>query len=876
MKQFYSFLIAILFMAGAREIQAQELIPKNSYVYTAIGSTSQKNVSIAFSNIFTYPDGVTSLSLTEENVSCEIDSAWLSYYKISGQNFAFTVAAGETGSTKVKMTVEYNSIITETTFHVNIVPVLGAADAFSGVVPGTTATFNVLNNDTFMNSKKNANLTITQQPNFGTIVLQDTVIYTNNYPVIKYTANADAANYTNDTLKYIAIDSLGNQSNEVTVPIEIYLTSTITKVFEFLPGPGQFVNTSIANSEAAKNNLVVGTMVSLGGWGGYVIVGFDQPIVNRPEHRYGVDFTVRGNAFGGWAEPAAVMVMKDVNGNGLPDDDQWYELAGSEYYFNSAIKNLTMTYYNPKYDGRYTIPFNTDKGVSGAMLTNGYHQQAYYPDPFDFGISPDSVSFTGTYSKFLLDKSRKGYVTAKKLPCFGYADNHPNAGTATKPQNPYYKDDYGTQTDGFDLSWAVDRDGNAVALDTVHFVKVYATVQEDGGWLGEVSPEIASITLTTPDASYIPQDYYVHVIGVGPLQVQKGKSYQYEGILFKNGKPDNEGTATWTSSNTAVGTVDNTGLFQAVDLGTTVLKFQQRDNAVIDSVTVEVVELQSVVLEIEGNSSASSDTVSVKVGETIYITAQAEDNRTAGSNRFVYETYNWTNTDTNIGIVTNGLFKANTEGKTYVYATSTSNPSLKDSILVIVEAVPDLVLTQDTIVLDELAAQQLKVGGRTDVLTTGELFTRVTGNTATIFLKDAQSTEDLATADIVLNKLEYAFGDGKTGVEKIQLEVEYYNQKLFYDLYLKSEKSTTAINNSDANDKSLKVYPNPFTEGFYVNLTNAGSAKLTIYGISGKLMMTKTVSNGEFLDVSVYPSGQYVIKIQAEDGSLLKEVIIKK
>ena len=87
--------------------------------------------------------------------------------------------------------------------------------------------------------------------------------------------------------------------------------------------------------------------MSLGGFGGYVVVGFDQPVVNDPRNPYGVDFTISGNAFeaaakGYWSEPGAVMVMRDDNGNGLPDDT-WYELAGSNYWFMNSRRVITFT-----------------------------------------------------------------------------------------------------------------------------------------------------------------------------------------------------------------------------------------------------------------------------------------------------------------------------------------------------------------------------------------------------------------------------------------------------------------------------------------------------------------------------------------------------
>ena len=56
-------------------------------------------------------------------------------------------------------------------------------------------------------------------------------------------------------------------------------------------------------------------------------------------------------------------------------------------------------------------------------------------------------------------------------------------------------------------------------------------------------------------------------------QVLKGETIQYEGLLFKNGIPQ-VGTPQWSSSNTSVATVDNTGLFKALENGTTDLSFQ--------------------------------------------------------------------------------------------------------------------------------------------------------------------------------------------------------------------------------------------------------------------------------------------------------------
>ncbi len=78
-------------------------------------------------------------------------------------------------------------------------------------------------------------------------------------------------------------------------------------------------------------------MLSLGGFGGNIIVGFKQPIRNITGE---YDFKVYGNASynmygtgtgkpGGSAEPGIVLVSKDVNGNGLRmmNGTNWQEVS---------------------------------------------------------------------------------------------------------------------------------------------------------------------------------------------------------------------------------------------------------------------------------------------------------------------------------------------------------------------------------------------------------------------------------------------------------------------------------------------------------------------------------------------------------------------
>ncbi|MDO4159341.1 MAG: cell surface protein [Prevotellaceae bacterium] len=272
-------------------------------------------------------------------------------------------------------------------------------------------------------------------------------------------------------------------------------------VYEYKPAPGQFINTMPYYEEGdteedmrqkAEDDLVNDVMISLGAYGGYVTFAFDHTVINVPGEK---DFYIKGNAFysdikdyydrqGGSSEPGIVMVAFDRNMNGIPDEDEWYELAGSEYNSPSTLKNYSITYSSPTdhtpvpspmgflSDTLY-IPWTDNQGGSGYVAKNIYHTQSYYPE----WIDDTSISFTGTrLARNGIDESGFGtYYVLYSYP-WGYVDNHPNDST---------------ELCSFDIGWAVDADGNSVELPGADFIRVYTGVNQYCGWLGETSTEIA-------------------------------------------------------------------------------------------------------------------------------------------------------------------------------------------------------------------------------------------------------------------------------------------------------------------------------------------------------------------------------------------------
>lgn len=293
-------------------------------------------------------------------------------------------------------------------------------------------------------------------------------------------------------------------------------TAYITKVFDFLPAPGQFVNTLPAYAEGdtqesmnAKVLEAIGNnkkgSISLGAWGGYVVVGFDHTIENKPGLR---DFRVLGNSFynqsssdpegavGNSCEPGIIAVAYDSNGNGMPDDDEWYVIEGSgqadptqEAWYGMAVAagldvnlytDYEMTYYRPESkpttaeEKKNYVKWDDNKGNSGYFSQNAFHTQSYFP----MWVKPDKLTFKGVrLPQNGIDKSGAGsnYVLYKFR--YGYADNDKNAADGS----------------AIDIDWAVNDKGQKVSLPGVDFIKIYTGVNQSNGWIGENSTEVMGV-----------------------------------------------------------------------------------------------------------------------------------------------------------------------------------------------------------------------------------------------------------------------------------------------------------------------------------------------------------------------------------------------
>lgn len=258
------------------------------------------------------------------------------------------------------------------------------------------------------------------------------------------------------------------------------------KVVDYLCINSQYTNAGSYGS--APENTLGGTLRSLGNFGGYITYYYDKPIENNPNNKYGIDFYVYGNSFasgGSAGEPGQVWVSED--------GEKWYALAGSEHYEDSTITDYEITYTKAK-NGKTAWTDNQGGSNDGSLYTGAWvSASTYYMNDL---AKNDTITLKGILlpcvdGTIYGDSSTASYTGATK---FGYVDYFKN-GTIGTDVNPYTEN---AESNGFDLEWAVDEDGNPVGLPNgVHYVKIVTASNIWAGVFGEKSTEVSYVVRTT-------------------------------------------------------------------------------------------------------------------------------------------------------------------------------------------------------------------------------------------------------------------------------------------------------------------------------------------------------------------------------------------
>jgi hypothetical protein len=295
----------------------------------------------------------------------------------------------------------------------------------------------------------------------------------------------------------------------------------------YLPAPGQNVNNSDFNdpykatgpvSGGGTNKANNGDIVTLGGFGGQIVLAFDHDVENNPANPMGLDAIVFTNAFWysghpqyHWAELATIEIMPELNGTSEPNDDPceiWYPIPGSHL---ADSNSYCCQLWEKNIIGEFLYPNTINEPNYSTCAYELFPVYQYVPsagyllvNPFYVDEDPNNDQMEGYwgYAEYTptlqlgdrdADDVNKGY---------GDCPNMPPELFYTVPDDPFTVGILpGTcGGDAFDIDWAVNPDTWQPAnLDTFRYIRIRTApdIRELGAW-GEVSAEVDAVSDVRP------------------------------------------------------------------------------------------------------------------------------------------------------------------------------------------------------------------------------------------------------------------------------------------------------------------------------------------------------------------------------------------
>lgn len=102
---------------------------------------------------------------------------------------------------------------------------------------------------------------------------------------------------------------------------------------------------------------------------------------------------------------------------------------------------------------------------------------------------------------------------------------------------------------------------------------------------------------------------------------------------------------------------------------------------------------------------------------------------------------------------------------------------------------------------------------------------------------------------------------------------EWLQTEEVHDMIIESGFVPQDIDDSAAeiiSSTDLHVFPNPTSDGFYIkNLEHP--AELMVFDLSGRLLLSKQVTEGSFVDIRDLPKGMYVVRAEGMTAKIIKK-----
>ncbi len=281
-----------------------------------------------------------------------------------------------------------------------------------------------------------------------------------------------------------------------------------TQVIDYDPAPGQHVTNAafddaglalgppIGGGTAAAGNT---SLVTLGGFGGFIILGFDHTILDDAANPWGMDAIVFGNSFWvagdnnrHWAEAGIIEISQDTNSNGLADD-AWYLIPGT--HLTDPPAQIETQTWDDDFGDPANPPANPTwlpPGRSGLWMTSGFRlpsaifEQPVVNNPFGPLATEEGIYGYADYNPTLVLGDSDGDnsvddLTSDPEDFFTVPDDPFEAGVTAGSAGG----------DAFDIAWAIDPvTGQAANLAGFDFIRITTGINYIDPLFGEGSTDI--------------------------------------------------------------------------------------------------------------------------------------------------------------------------------------------------------------------------------------------------------------------------------------------------------------------------------------------------------------------------------------------------
>jgi len=92
--------------------------------------------------------------------------------------------------------------------------------------------------------------------------------------------------------------------------------------------------------------------------------------------------------------------------------------------------------------------------------------------------------------------------------------------------------------------------------------------------------------------------------------------------------------------------------------------------------------------------------------------------------------------------------------------------------------------------------------------------------------------------------------------------------------YIKTAYATT-LATRDINKSEVSLYPNPVSDYLYFNVNGQKIINIKVYNFAGSLVKNNALVNGNSIDLRSLNTGNYIVSITTENGTVTKKIIKK-